>query len=108
LRKIGVIDTDGVFSKGDKFFRGERRGLTFRYRGFNDFGDFRVFSFFDSFCRRISKEDVKEGPGVDIKVFFSFWEENGKGVFDLGFCFSEFMFKFLDETGKNTKFRVFR
>jgi hypothetical protein len=22
-------------------------------------------------------------------VFFSFWEENGKGVFDLGFCGSD-------------------
>jgi hypothetical protein len=27
--------------------------------------------------------------GVDIKVFFSFWEENGEGVFDLGFCGSD-------------------
>jgi len=47
------------------------------------------FSFFDSFCRRVFKEDVKEGVGVDIEVFFSFWEENGKGVFDLGFCGSD-------------------
>jgi len=46
-------------------------------------------SFFDSFCRRISKEDVKEGPGVDIKVFFSFLRRSGKGVFDLGFCGSD-------------------
>ena len=108
LRKIGVIDTDGVFSKGDKLFRGKRWGLTFWDRGFNDFVDFGRFSFFDSICRRVCKEDVKEGMGVDIKVFFSFWEENGEGVFDLGFCFSEFMFKFLDKTGKVTKFRVFR
>jgi hypothetical protein len=89
LRRIGVIYTDGVFSKRDELFRGKRRGLTFWDRGFNDFVDFGRFSFFDSICRRVCKEDVKEGMGVDIKVFFSFWEENGEGVFDLGFCGSD-------------------
>lgn len=107
LRKIGVIDTYGAFSKGDKFFRGERWGFTLLYRGFNDFGDFGGFSFFDSFCRRVFKEDVKEGVGVDIEVFFSFWGDQERAYLIWVFA-GAIMFKFLDETGKGTEFRVFR
>ncbi|MDN5380458.1 MAG: hypothetical protein PWP26_1537, partial [Thermodesulfobacterium sp.] len=44
------------------------------------------------------QKDVKEGEGKDVEMFFSFGEEDGEGIFDLGFSFREFFFEFLDET----------
>ena len=108
LREIRIVNPNRVFSKGYDFIGGKGGGFTFRDRGFNNFRDFIWFSFFKGFSRGIFKEYVKEGVGVNIKVFFSFWEKNCEGVFDLSFSFSKFMFKFLDETRSTTEFRVFR
>ena len=108
LREIKVINSDRFFSKVYELIGGKGGGFTLRDRGFNNFGDFIGFSFFKGFSRGIFKEYVKEGAGVDIEVFFSFWEKDCEGVFDLSFSFSKFMFKFLEETSSTTEFRVFR
>lgn len=49
------------------------------------------------FSRGVFKQYVKEGVREDIEVSFGFREEDGQGVFDLGFSGREFLFEFLDK-----------
>ncbi|WP_245540280.1 hypothetical protein [Thermodesulfobacterium thermophilum] len=97
LRKIGVVDTDRVFSKVYNVFRGEGRGSTF-WGGVDDIGEVFGRGFFEIVGSWEVKEDVKEGEGKDVEMFFSFGEEHRESVFDLCFSFREFFFEFLDET----------
>ncbi|WP_028841791.1 hypothetical protein [Thermodesulfobacterium hveragerdense] len=54
------------------------------------------------------KEDVKEGEGKDVEMFFSFGEEHREGVFYLGFSFREFFFEFWDEAREGSQLMVRR
>jgi len=48
------------------------------------------------FSRREVKEDIKEGFGEDIEMFFSFREEDREVVKDLSFSFRDLMFNLRD------------
>jgi hypothetical protein len=89
LRKAVVVDTDGVFSKVYDVLRGEGRSSTFG-GGVDDIGEVFGRGFFEIVGSWEVKEDVKEGEGKDVEMFFSFGEEDGEGVFDL--CFGKRLF----------------
>jgi len=95
--KVWVVNTDRVFSELDELLGAKRRFSAYS-RGVFDYGsNVFMFSLFELFSRGVFKQDVKEGVGVDIKVFFSFREQHSEGVFDLSFSGREFLLKFLDE-----------
>ena len=48
------------------------------------------------FSRREVKEDIKEGFGEDIEMFFSFREKDKEVVKDLSFSFRDLMFNMRD------------
>ena len=48
------------------------------------------------FSRREVKEDIKEGFGEDIEMFFSFRKEDKEVVKDLSFSFRDLMFNMRD------------
>ena len=48
------------------------------------------------FSRREVKENIKEGFGEDIEIFFSFREEDKEVVKDLSFSFRDLMFNMRD------------
>ncbi|WP_456119718.1 hypothetical protein [Thermodesulfobacterium commune] len=97
LRKAVVVDTDGVFSKVYDVLRGEGRSSTFG-GGVDDIGEVFGGGFFEIVGSWEVKEDVKEGEGKDVEMFFSFGKEHREGVFDLCFGKRSFFFEFLDET----------
>jgi hypothetical protein len=97
LSKAVVVYTDGVFSKVYNVFRGEGRGSTFG-GGADDIGEVFGRGFFEIVGSWELKEDVKEGEGKDVEMFFSFGKEHREGVFDLCFGKRSFFFEFLDET----------
>ena len=55
------------------------------------------------FSRREVKEDIKEGFGEDIEMFFSFREEDREVVKDLSFSFRDLMFNLRDLSCKDFK-----
>ena len=55
------------------------------------------------FSRREVKEDIKEGFGEDIEMFFSFREEDREVVKNLSFSFRDLMFNMRDLSCKDFK-----
>ncbi len=108
FRKIGIINADRVFCSLDNFLWCKRSWFTSADRVFDNFRKPLRLSLLESFSRWVFVEDVKKRMGVDVEESLCFREKYSQAVFDLGFSFSEFMFKFLNEAGEATKLRVFR
>lgn len=88
LFKAGVRNTDGILRQKDELGRGNGRFSTWSGFPGEDLSYFAFVCFSDSRCRGIKRNDGKEGFGEDVKVLFCFRKENGEGLFDLSFSFS--------------------
>jgi hypothetical protein len=108
LSKIGIINTNRVFSKLDELFWIKRRPSAFCRVVFNHIRDITTPKLFYMLSRWILKQYVQKGVRKDIEMSFSLWEKYTEGIFDLSLSGGQLMFKFLDEASNAAAFRVYR